>query len=393
MKILHEQQVRSNLAELDRAWSVPETFIFLPEKSAAGEAWIAERLAGIPRDYAEGHFILLTSGTTGEPKLVIGSRDRAEALARHLHERQDSEAVQATVCLLPLTYCYAFVNQWRWARSLGRDLVMTDGFSRPAELETALASTPASMICLVGAQLPLFHQHFPDATFPLVQRVHFAGGRFPQEHLADLALRFPSATIYNNYGCAEAMPRLTLRKADEADDAADVGRPLDGVKLRLDGAGELTFQSPFSAVAFMDEQGFSAVPDTQWISTGDLAEEHPNGHWRVLGRSGEVFKRYGEKISLSSLLKSVGEVWPHAAAFYKAHDPGGEEAHVLSLAPHPDKKEVREILLRFRKDFPRTHWPLRIESAAQLPVLPNGKTDILALPTLADKQEHWRQRL
>jgi acyl-CoA synthetase (AMP-forming)/AMP-acid ligase II len=210
MKILREQHVRNDVAELDLAWETPETFTFLPEKSAVGEDWVEERLAGIPKAYEEDHFILLTSGTTGEPKLVIGHRERATNLARYLDAAQEGEAVRATVCLLPLTYCYAFVNQWLWSRTMERELVMTDGFSRPAELEAALASTEASMICLVGAQLPLLRQNLPDAVFENVLRVHFAGGRFPQEQLDDLATRFPSATVFNNYGCAEAMPRLSL---------------------------------------------------------------------------------------------------------------------------------------------------------------------------------------
>jgi acyl-CoA synthetase (AMP-forming)/AMP-acid ligase II len=96
------------------------------------------------------------------------------------------------------------------------------------------------------------------------------------------------------------------------------------VSLRLDEQGGLIFQSHFSAVAFMDKHGFQVVDDERWIATGDLAEELPNGHWRILGRSGEVFKRFGEKISLSSLLKSVGEVWTRAAAFYRERDPSGE---------------------------------------------------------------------
>ena len=106
-----------------------------------------------------------------------------------------------------------------------------------------------------------------------------------------------------------------------------------------------------------------------------------------------MFKRFGEKISLSNLLESIYDVWPHAAAFYKDRDSTGEEAHVLVLAPHPEKLQLREVLSRLRRDFPRTHWPLRIESVEELPLLPNGKTDGLALAKMNDRQEQWRQRL
>lgn len=393
MKILRELEFRTNLEGLDAAWEDPETFLFLPEKSAVQDDWLNKRLEQIPDDFRRHHFILLTSGSTGEPKLVIGLRAKAVALARELHKEQDSEAVQTAVCLLPLTYCYSFVNQWLWARVHDRELITTDGFARPDSLAEALASTHASMVCLVGAQVPMFQQHFPDQQFSQVIRVHFAGGRFPQEQLNQVERLFPSAKIYNNYGCAEAMPRLTLRRARDADDAADVGRPLNGIRLRVNGEGVLTFQSPFSAVAFSDASGFQQVNDSTWIPTGDLAEQLPNEHWRILGRRGEVFKRFGEKISLSNLLRAVGAAWPKGAAFYKDRDPTGEEAHVLILAPHPDKQQLRAILMGLRKDFPRTHWPLRIESVEAFPTLHNGKTDLLALAKTTAKQEQWRQRL
>ena len=60
-----------------------------------------------------------------------------------------------TVVALPLTYSFAFVNQWLWARQLGRRLVPTPGLAAPAELGRALDGCRDAMLCLVGAQVPL----------------------------------------------------------------------------------------------------------------------------------------------------------------------------------------------------------------------------------------------
>ena len=204
---------------------------------------------------------------------------------------------------------------------------------------------------------------------------------------------FPTALIFNNYGCAEAMPRLTVRKSDDSVEAADIGRPLPGVTLSLNPKGILHFRSEYSAVAFIDEFGFRRVEAGEWISTGDLAEEFHGDQWRILGRAGEVFKRYGEKISLANLLKSAKSAWPFEAAFYRDSDLSGEEAHVLVLSPHPDALQLREILKKLRGEFPRAHWPLRIESTSELPTLPNGKIDLRRLADASDKKEQWRQRL
>src|ERR1035441_6572038 len=109
------------------------------------------------------------------------------------------------------------------------------------------------MICLVGAQVPLLAQYYEDHSFPGVIRVHFAGGRFPQERLDEVRRLFPQAAIFNNYGCAEAMPRLTLRRAEAATVAHHIGWPLPGVEMQSDEGSRVLFRSPYGAVALMDE--------------------------------------------------------------------------------------------------------------------------------------------
>ncbi len=391
MQVLSE--IPGDPSPLADAWSRPETFAYLPEKTDVGVDEVQRWLELLPEELHRGHFALLTSGSTGHPKLVVGARARAEALTRVLHEVQDSEPVRETILTLPLSYCYAFVNQWLWARVHDRRLVPTLGFAAPDRLRAALESADEALLCLVGAQLPLFERHLPDTVFPGVLRLHFAGGRFPQAELPGLARRFPNARVFNNYGCAEAMPRLTCRAAEDSGQATDVGRALPGIELGLGAAGELRFRSPFGAVAFVEEGRLVRLTDEQWIATGDHAEETESGSWRLLGRANQVFKRYGEKIALARLLDTVATAWPGQAHFYREQDRLGEEGFSLLLTPAPTEEDVRAVLKAFRAAHPRTHWPLRVESAADLPVLPNGKTDLSALPTMPDKTVHWKNRI
>lgn len=393
MKILVDREGDAGCRDLAAAWGEPATFAFLPGKSGHREAWSAAALARLPVALAEGHFALLSSGSTGEPKLVLGSRSRSEALARLLHDVQHSEPARAAVGLLPLTYSYAFVNQWLWARVTQRRFVPTAGFARPDDLAATLEATEASMLCLVAAHVPLLERSFPGRAFPRVLRVHFAGGRFPQGRLAAVHAAFPNALVFNNFGCIEAMPRLTLRRAEEADRASDVGRPLPGVELSADGEGRLRFRSPFGSVGFVDDGGFHAIGPEDWVETGDLAHSDAAGRWLLDGRTGEVFKRYGERISLALLLDTVRAAWPGDAAFYRATDSLGEAGHVLVVSPHPSPEALREILARLRRDHPRTHWPLRVESAPDMPLLSNGKPDVSALPGIRAKLVQWDQRV
>ena len=392
MYCIWEGDIGKELQRLDRAWTSPESFAFLPDKSFSRLAWLKPSLEKVPKPFHQYHFGLLTSGTTGQPVLVIGSRRRAEQLVQVLDELQESAPVREAIVALPLTYTYAFINQWLWARFLRRRLVVTPGFGEPNKLKQALISAEDAMICFVGVQVPLLERYFSGMEFPGVIRVHFAGGRFPQEALGRIRQFFPAAKIFNNYGCAQAMPRLTLRKADDSDQANDIGIPLPEIQLRSNESGELEFRSAYGAVAMIDSTGFSRIEPDTWVKTGDLGEPTQHGSWQLKGRTNEVFKRHGEKVSLAQLLSTIHRSWEAQAVFYREADPAGEDGHVLVLAPSPEDHQIREVLKAFRTHYSRAHWPLRLESVNVLPVLPNGKVDLHAVRSM-DKVIHWYQRI
>jgi len=393
MKILYENEVNSDMSKLDQAWKNDETFAFISNRSGCPEDWVRTALSNLPLEFNKDHFVLFTSGSTGRPKLVVGKKERAEHLAKVLHEIQDSHSVNQTVLLLPLTYSYAFVNQWLWAKLHNRKIIYSGGFSKPDLVKKYLEEAADCLLCLVGAMLPLLKSNFGEhICFPGVTRLHFAGGMFPQESLPLIEKIFPNALIFNNYGCAEAMPRLTIRKAGETNIAHNIGRPIPGVNLKIGDEGEILFQSIYRASCYYDHTGLHIPSDDDWIPTGDFGEQIENGYWLIRGRKSEVFKRYGEKISFYQLLETVKVYWTHDAVFYRENDSSGEPGHVLLLSPNADEDQVRNILREFRKNYARALWPLRIESVENIPLLPNGKIDNIRFSSIP-KTIHWMQRI
>lgn len=393
MKIILESEALADISVLDRAWKSRATFAMIPDKSGVDVEWVREGLNSLPSQLGKDHYCLLTSGSTGKPKLIIVLKERSEALARVIHSFQENEPVSNAILILPLSYSYAFVNQWLWSRIMKTDLHITTGFKNPNDMANVISRVADSMICLVGPQIPLFRNHLPGRTFPGVIRVNFAGGPYPGNEMESIKEIFPNAQVYNNYGCAEAMPRLTIRNHEESDDPTNVGRPLPGIEMSEDEEGALVFRSPFRLSAYYSDSGLVRVDDEEWIRSGDYGTILESGHVKLGGRSNEVYKRFGEKIALPNLHKMVKLVWRGQAVFYREKDGNNEEGHILVLSPEPDRSELKLILKQFRDNFTRTQWPLRIEHIDKIPLLGNDKIDINGLKSSDERKELWRQRL
>ncbi len=390
MFVVTEFRPQETIERLSEAWSRPPTFAFLPGRSSFTPAQAEEALRALPEPLQRDHFALLTSGSTGVPKLVIGSRARSEHLTDVLHEVQHSGPVRETILTLPLSYCYAFVNQFLWARTQSRRLVLTGGLAMPGLLLEALKDADHAMLCLVGSQVPLLMEHTKGNRYPGVIRVHFAGGRFPQERLDDLRALFPEARVFNNYGCAEAMPRLTIRPAEANAEGAVIGKPIPGAELSASPQAELLFRSVYRAVGQIVNEVFEEYGDETWLPTGDLGMPMPDGQWRLLGRANEVFKRFGEKIAVPIIAATINPLWTGQLASYRERDQRGEEGYVFVLCPQPEAGVLNGMLQALQRSHPRTHWPLRIESVGKMPSLANGKIDSNALSGLPERVVHWR---
>jgi long-chain acyl-CoA synthetase len=392
--ILSEHEIRSEFALLKEAWVSRASVLVLPDRLGVDRAWIDDVIQRLPAQYQSGHLLLLTSGSTGLPKVVIGRKERAEQLTRTLHEVQASDPVREAILSLPISYSYSFVNQWLWARVHGATLVPTLGLADPSSFVRAIRVAHDGMLCLVGVQVPMLLEYLRGKQCPGIIRIHFAGGRFPQERLDDLIGVFPNATVFNNFGCAEAMPRLTVRPAGASADASNVGRPIPGVELKADSAGDLLFRSQFGAVAILDGvNSFREVGSSEWMATGDQAECCADGSWRLLGRQSEVFKRYGEKVSLPALMSIVLERWKGQACFYRERDSRGEDGHVLVLSPAADEATARDVVRRIAEHYPRAAWPLRIECVDSMPLLSSQKIDSMSLAADPSKRVLWSQRI
>jgi acyl-CoA synthetase (AMP-forming)/AMP-acid ligase II len=253
----------------------------------------------------------------------------------------------------------------------------------------------------VGPQLGLIEGAVGGMAFPGVRLVNFAGAPPPVGKLDVVRRIFPAAAICFNYGCTEAMPRLTvlpLAEGEAAPPAGFIGSPLPGVRFSLLDGGGLAFHSEYAARAVVDHDAVQILEPGQLVPTGDLAEPLGEG-WVLRGRVGEVFKRYGEKVAppevaaeLAAGLAADAEApWRGEVAFFLEEDRRGEPGYVLVLSPAPERPAVLRVLRALGSRRSRAWWPLRVAGMGALPRLQNGKLDRAALASQAAGEIIWKQ--
>lgn len=339
--------------------------------------WPAEPAAAPP----DVLLCLATSGSTGAPRILAAGESGLIHGIDAIHKAQGLADVADTGVMLPLAYSFALVNQLLWALVHRRRLHFLPGMGDPAGTLAAIDRQGIEMLCLVPDQVrALVRLGFAGRqVLDAVKVVNLAGGPFPVDCHRQLAAMFPNARLFNNYGCTEAMPRLTAVKVMGPNHPVTlVGGPIEGVTLRIAGdsqAGPIEFRSKAASMGTVDPDG-TLVPHPRWIRSGDLGRLE-DGALHVMGRYDQVLKLGGERISLIEIEQALrSSAFDHVVAWSERE--AGEAmlvavAHGAAPPPGPD------ILRHLRNGLPRAMWPRRIYWSEEWPLLPNGKVDRQAL--------------
>jgi non-ribosomal peptide synthetase component F len=271
--------------------------------AAAINAINADALPPIIDDSRFGDYIEFTSGSTGDPKLLIRSGATIEALwtrtaAEFRIERdsvfhlQDIAAWTAVGGKLPLT-CWA----------MGGTCV----FDQRTDWLDHLLDHPINRMFLTPGQLKLVAtRDFPRRPEPGLQI--YCGGGFLAAPLAARLRDALQCRVFLNYGGTEFGVRLQneieteedaiwLRPVQNADLRLvdDLGRPAaDGVEATIEVKRHACDPVPFVVGADRADP----ADEGAYFSTNDLGMRRADGRIRILGRAGEVLNVAGYKTAL-----------------------------------------------------------------------------------------------
>ena len=358
-------------------------------------------LPSAPQPVAPGVALALpTSGSSGRPRTVAlggaGIAANIEAILSYLPVAGARVAI-----VLPFVSGYALVGQAFTALRAGAPLCLAANLAWPSTQLDFLTSVGATLLSSVPASLRLLAQAALDRDAedrPPLTHIASAGATLDTSTRTPLRLAFPGARLFNQYGLTEASPRVTaVGDGDPAFDAGSVGRALPGVALEIrdaEGApcppgvrGELHVRGPSVMVEYLgDAVATDAVLGPGgWLRTRDLGSLDATGALFLDGRSDDLVKIAGERVSLAAtsaaLLQAPGVDEAYTCA---VPDPRTDLRLVSFVASAlPAEKLLPELRRYLRATLAPAVRPARIVHCTALPHLLGGKSDRRALEARA----------
>ena len=343
-------------------------------------------------------YMLFTSGSTGRPKGVGVSMQALNNAILSMAQRPGIGAQDTLASVTTLSFDIALLeilaplsagarlrlvdsHTARDGRALGRLL--------QAETVTVLQATPATWKLLrqAGLQAPALRS--------------WCGGEALQADLANW-LQANTAGVWNLYGPTETTIWSSVGRLDGS--SVHVGQAIaqttvclvdHDLSMALDGAmGEVAIAGMGVSRGYAGQAGRTArqfVPaingsGERMYLTGDLGRWRPDGQLEILGRIDRQLKIQGFRIEpeeIEQALLAVTGVADAVAAVVPAASVGetGEAVLLAWIVAAPGAAlDPQALRLRLQQRLPHYMVPAQVLVLEGLPLTPNRKVDIAALP-------------
>ncbi|MCP2092460.1 MULTISPECIES: AMP-binding protein [Actinosynnema] len=335
--------------------------------------------------------LLTTSGSTGTPKVVVLAEEGVDAFLAWAAAAFSIQPGTAVLNHAPLNFDLCLLDVWATLAAGGRvDLVDPAHAADGAHLAALCRDREPAVVQAV----PLFFRQVTatGGTFPGVRDVLLTGDVTPAALLREIAEAFPSARLWNVYGCTETNDSFLHRIDPASTEPLPIGAPIAGVEVRVtdfDGReltgpaeGELVVRTPFRALGYHDAALDRERWSDGWFRTGDLVRRDERGLLHLSGRTDHQVKVRGVRTNLAEVERVVldhPDVLEAAVVAVPDELAGSVLRAVVRRAPD-SRLNGLHLRVHCASALPRTAIPGAFDVGdAALPRTTTGKVDRRAL--------------
>lgn len=340
--------------------------------------------------------LLTTSGSTGVPKIVPLTAGAVDRFTDWAIAHFDIEQRTAVLNYAPLNFDLCLLDVWATLKAGGTAvLVETERATNGRHLNELVRANGIGVIQSVPMFFRLLNDSWDGEPFHSVGHVVLTGDKTSAKLLSELPKMFPTARIWNLYGCTETNDSLLHEIDPSAGGDLPVGRPLPGVDaLVVDGdgnvlsgpaTGELFVRTPFQTNGYVDPTGattnrFVHLEDGAgpYFRSGDLVRRDADGVFTLLGRDDFQVKVRGFRVNLEEIELIILEHDDvvEAAVIGIPDDVAGVRIHAVVRGSAPGAPNGLVLRDHCRRRLPRVAIPTAIQITQEpLPRTSTGKVD------------------
>ena len=257
--------------------------------------------------------LIYTSGSTGRPKGVMLTHLNIVSAATSVTSYLRSTETDVILNVLPLAFTYG-LYQVLTAFRVGATVVLERSFAYPHAVLDAVGRERVSgfpivpTIAAIMLQLDLSRYDFTSLRY-----ITNAAAALPVPHIVKLRRLLPHVQLYSMYGLTECA-RASYLPPDEIDgrpDSVGKGMPneevylvdVDGHRL-TSGVGELVIRGSHVMKGYWERSDETErvlrpgrLPGERVLYSGDIFRMDEEGYLYFVGRTSDIIKTRGEKVS------------------------------------------------------------------------------------------------
>lgn len=276
--------------------------------------------------------LIYTSGSTGNPKGVMHTHSSMFFALNSLIEYLRLSREDRLLVVLPLAFDYG-LYQLLMSVQLGATLVLERSFTFPAQIFNRIEETSVTVfpgVPTIFSMLIAMHKR-KEISFPSVTRITNTAAALPPDYINSLKEIFPSALIYAMYGLTECKRVCYLEPENIENKPSSVGKAIPGTEIFIldeqgnkvlpGETGMLYVRGPHVMLGYWKQEKLSnevlidaELPGEKILCTNDWFKMDEDGDLYFQGRSDDIIKTRGEKVSPTELenvihgIKGVVEV-------------------------------------------------------------------------------------